>query len=156
MLRVAVSQTPTEPASPRVLSRARARGDLPYASEWTFALGLLALMVVGTQQGAALLRGFEGLTKASLRGERAWTQAMSLLQPLMLLLAVPALAALVCMVAQRAPTLRGAPDTAKEHEKRGRPSHGRVMQALLTGGKVFLLGASLSALVYDSRLGWLE
>lgn len=156
MLRGVVSQTPTEPASPRVLARARARGDLPYANEWTFAVVLLALVVVGSLQGAAFVEAFQGGLKASLRGEPGVTHLKGLVQPLIALLAVPALVALVCMVAQRAPTLRAAPDLAGEHEKRGRPAHGRVAHALLAGFKIVVLGASLGALVYDGLLGWLD
>lgn len=160
MLRRVVSQTPTEPASPRVLARARSRGDLPYAGDWTFALALLALALVGTQQVAAFVREFVRFTNSSFRAEGALTQALAalpgLLRPLTVSLGVAALAALLGVLAQRAPTLRAAPDSGAQEQGRGRPGHGRLLQGVLTGGKLLALGASLFALVYDGLQGWLE
>lgn len=158
MLRGVVSQTPTEPASPRVLARARARGDFPYASEWTFALALFAV-VLGGQQAAVFVRGFERFANSAFRAETSSTQALaalpSLLQPLLVLLVMSALAVLLCVLAQRAPTLRAAPDSGAHEEGRGRPGHGRLLQGLLALGKLLVLAASLFALVYDGLQGWL-
>ena len=156
-----VSGTPTEPPTPRTLARARARGDLPYASELPIALALLALAVVGAQPVAAFVAAFQSFARASWAGRLSLEQASaaltSLLQPLLLLLAIPMLATLACIVAQRAPTLQSRPDSgsAREHE-RGRPGHGRATRAWLTALKVLVLGASLFALVDGSLMGWLD
>jgi|GEM_PF-6436189 len=160
MLLGAVSQTPTEPPSPRTLARARARGDLPFASELPIALALLALALVGGQPIAAFAAAFRNFARASWGGELSLMQASAalpgLLQPLFVLLAIPALAALACIVAQRAPTLQSSPDSSSAQEQgRGRPGHGRTTRAWLTALKVLVLGASLLALVYDSAAGWL-
>ena len=160
MLRGVVSETPTEPPSPRTLARARSRGDLPYASELPIALALLALAVVGGQPIAAFVAAFQRFARAAWGGRLPLSQAFSalpeLLQPLLVLLAIPALAALACIVAQRAPTLQSSPDSSAREGERGRPGHGRATQAWLRTLKVFVLGASSSALVYDSAAGWLD
>jgi flagellar biosynthesis protein FlhB len=132
---------------------------LPYAGELPIALALLALAVVGVQPIAAFLAGFKSFARASWAGQLSLAQASavlpSLLQPLLLLLAIPVLAALACIVAQRAPTLQSSPESRTREQGRGRPSHGRVTHAWLTGVKVLVLGASLFELVYDSLAGWL-
>jgi flagellar biosynthetic protein FlhB len=133
---------------------------LPYAAELPTALTLLALAVLGAQPIAALLDAFKSFARASWAGQLSLAQASAalpgLLQPLFLLLAIAVLAALACIFAQRAPTLQSSPDSGARARGRGRPSHGRMAQALLAGVKVVVLGASLVALVYDSLAGWLD
>jgi type III secretion system FlhB-like substrate exporter len=131
---------------------------LPYAGELPFALALLALVVIGTQQSTAFLQAFRSFARSAWSGALPLKQALpSLLQPLAVMLGVPALVALLCMLAQRAPTLRGAPDAGSANQRgRGRPSHGRVTHGWMTSVKVFVLGASLVTLVFDSLAGWLD
>jgi flagellar biosynthesis protein FlhB len=151
-----VSQTPSEPASPRALARARARGDFPYAAELTFALVLLAL-VAAVHPARALLAGWQRLAQAAFAGRQAqvWTELPRMLQPLGLLLGLLAAAALVALIAQRAPTLRSAPDnTGRSDSAPARAGRGRALHSLMTGFKGLVLGVGLVALVYDSLAGW--
>jgi flagellar biosynthetic protein FlhB len=158
-----VSQTPSEPASPRALARARARGDLPYSAELPLALALLALVGLGVGPATALVGSLRHLAIAAWSGQLAfpavWGALRGLLGSLFLLLCVPALAALFGVLAQRAPTLRffvatGAGST--RNEQRGRPSRGRVAHNLLAALKGLVLAASLGLLLYDSLAGFLE
>jgi hypothetical protein len=130
---------------------------LPYASELPFALALLALVLVGGPQSTAFLAAFRSFARGAWGSGLSVSQALaslpSLLQPAFVLLGVPMLAAFLCMLAQRVPTLRAAADAAGSHE-RGRSSRGRVLHALLTALKALLLGVSLFALVFDSLAGW--
>jgi type III secretion system FlhB-like substrate exporter len=133
---------------------------LPFASELPIALALLALALVGGQPIAAFGAAFRHFARAAWGGQLSLAQASAalpgLLQPLFVLLAIPALAALACIVAQRAPTLQSSPDNSSAQEQgRGRPGHGRSTRAWLTALKVLVLGASLLALVYGSAAGWL-
>ena len=159
MLRGAVSQTPTEPPSPRTLARARARGDLPFAGELPLGLALFALALVGGQPIAAFVAAFQRFARSAWGAQLSLAEAVAallgLLQPLLQLLAIPALATLACIVAQRAPTLQSSPNShSAREEARGRPGHGRTTRAWLTSLKVLVLGASLFALLSDSAAGW--
>jgi flagellar biosynthetic protein FlhB len=130
---------------------------VPYAAELPLALALLVLVVVGAQPGVAFVRGFRSFAGTAWSGQvsptQLWSELPSLLQPLVLLLSAPALATLVLILAQRAPTLRSVPESA-DAGGRGRPAHGRVLHGLLTGLKALVLSASLFALVFDSLAGW--
>lgn len=156
MLGGAVSETPSHSPSPRALARARARGDLPYASELPFALVLLVLAVIGAQPIAAFVHALQGFARASWSGQLSLVQVGSalpgLVGPLLWVVAVCALVAFAGVFVQRAPTLQSRPDRTSP---RGRPGLGRTTRAWLSALKIVVLGASLFALVYDSRAGWL-
>lgn len=162
MLLGVVSQTPTEPASPRTLARARARGDFPYASELPLAVALLALVGLGAQPLLSLERGFRSFAQLAFRGQLTSTTALDQLYGLstwlMLVLAAPTCAALVMMAAQRAPTLRwGAGGGAAQRERvaTGRRALPRPVQALLATLKLVTLCIGLGAVLYESWPGLL-
>ena len=158
-----MSQTPSEPASPRTLARARARGDLPFASELPLALALLALVGLGAQPAAALAHALQGFAISAWSGELALADAWPALRGLMLstflLLCIPALAAFVGVLAQRAPTLRffvAAGEAGSQQEQPGRPARGRIAHNLIAALKALVFAASLGVLLYDSVAGFIE
>lgn len=160
MLGGVVSDTPTEPASPRALARARARGDLPYAAELPLGLLLLALLGLSAAPLTSLLGAWRRFARELWRGQlsssQVWQPLYELSAWLALVLAAPVLAALAALVAQRAATLRWFV-AAPEHRPAERPRAWgrRPLRAVVAAVKAFALIIGLAAVVYDSWPGLL-
>jgi len=108
-----MSESKTAPASPRVLAQARARGDIPYASEWPFSCACLALLASLAHVGGDFVSDLQRLARSAwglqpgdtgVTGVEAW---IGIAQQSLLLVTLTGTGLMLAVMAQRAPMLFG-------------------------------------------------
>ena len=153
-----MSETPTYPASARVLARARARGDFPFSADVTGAAALLAWALVAGSAAPAIWRALSAFAQAALAGHTptlgSW---IALARPLALWLGVLAFAALLLTAAQRAATWRMF-QAGAERKPGERSGAARAPGVAFAVGlmKLLVMSAALASLFEGSVPGLLD
>jgi flagellar biosynthesis protein FlhB len=102
-----VSEAPSQPATPRALAGARARGDFPFSSAWTSAAVLTCAALGASYWGPRFGSVLRRLSRAAWSGQPPTAaDAAALLSPFVWFLLALCAGALVLVAAQRAPTWR--------------------------------------------------
>jgi flagellar biosynthesis protein FlhB len=134
-----VSDTKSEPASERTLARARARGDFPFTSDWTFAALLLGSAASSTYAVPLFVRAWSDWARGLFAGHATWQASLvnELFWPVSLLMLVPYLSVVAVTIVQRGATWRlWQNDPARGNEP---PGAGGRSPLLAAGGRLLKL-----------------
>jgi len=151
-----VSETPTEPASERVLARARARGDVPFSGDVVFGASVLGGLAAFAYAGSRLVAGWSEFAARAWSGRPpAPTQlSQGLLWPTAWILLGSGAAVGVAVLAQRGATLRlqGQASGAATGARRSTRDPAWV-NASLSAFKVLVLTGALALQLRGSLAG---